>query len=77
MFEQMHALILGRNINFSVIKRQVIVHLSVLLDKFNSHFHEFTEEQAASFQWIVNSFTENIEEQLPTTSRIHTLGRAR
>ena len=36
VFEQMHAFILGRNMDFSVIKRQVTVHLSGLLDKFSS-----------------------------------------
>ena len=44
------------------------MYLSGLLDKFNSYFPELTEEQAASYQWIANPFTENIEEQLPATS---------
>ena len=48
IFEQMHALILGRNMDFSVIKCQVIVHLSGLLDKCNSYIHELTEEQTAN-----------------------------
>ena len=54
--------------DFSVIKRQVTVHLSGLLDTFNSYFHELTEEQAASYQWIANPFTESTEEQLPANS---------
>ena len=61
-FEQMHAFILGNNMDFSVIKRQVTVHLSWLLDTFNSYFSEHTQHQAASYQWIANPFTENIEE---------------
>ena len=68
MFEHMHAFILGRNMDFRVIKRQVTLHLSGLLDTFHSCFHELTEEQAASYPWISNPFTENIEEQLPATS---------
>ena len=44
------------------------MHLSGLMDKFNSYFPELTEEQATSYQWIANPFTENIEEQLPATS---------
>ena len=54
--------------DFSVIKCQVTVHLSGLLDNFNSYFPELTEKQVASYQWIANPFTENIEEQLPATS---------
>ena len=54
--------------DFGVIKRQVTVHLSGLLDTFNSYFHELTEEQAAYYQWIANPFTESTEEQLPANS---------
>ena len=46
----------------------VTMHLSGLLDTFNSYFPELTEEQAASYQWIASPFTENIKEQLPATS---------
>ena len=46
--------------DFSVIKRQVTVHLSRLLDKVNSYFPELTEEQAASYQCIANPFPEII-----------------
>ena len=54
--------------DFIVIKRQATVHLSGLLDTFNSYFPEFADEQAVSYQWIANPFTENIEEQLPAIS---------
>ena len=54
--------------DFSIIKRQVTVHLLGWLDKLNNDFPELTEEQAASYLWIANLFTENIEEQLPATS---------
>ena len=43
-------------------------HLPGLLDKFNRYVPELTEEPTASYQWIANPFTENIEEQLPATS---------
>ena len=68
MFQHMPALILRRHTYFIVIKCQVTVHLSGLLDNFNSCFPELTEEQVASYQWIANPFTENIDEQFPATS---------
>ena len=54
--------------DFSVIKRQVTVHLSGLLNKLTSYFHELTKEQAALYKWITNPFYESIDEQLPATS---------
>ena len=60
--------------DFSVIKRQVTMHLSGLLNKLNSYFPVLTQEQAPSYQCITNPFTENIEEQLPTTSPSILLG---
>ena len=44
------------------------MHLSGLLDKFNSYFPELKEEQAASYHWIANPFAESIKEQLPVPS---------
>ena len=69
MFENMHAFIQDRGISLNVVKAQVTLHLSMLLEKFNSYFPELTEEQAASYQWIENPFIENIEMKLPEASQ--------
>lgn len=69
MFENMHAFIQDRDMSCNVIKAQVILHLSKLLEMFNSYFPELTEDQAASYQWIENPFIENIEMKLPESSQ--------
>ncbi|CAM4687891.1 unnamed protein product [Leuciscus chuanchicus] len=67
MFEHTHAFIADRHLNFKIIQRQITVHLSKVLEKFDSYFPALTEEQAADFLWIRNPFTENIEAKLPAT----------
>ena len=69
IFDNIHAFIQDRGISFNVVKAQVTLHLSKLLEKFNNYFPELTEEQAASYQWIENSFIENIEMKLPEASQ--------
>lgn len=48
IFEHKHAFIQVRSMSFNVIKPQVTLQLSKMLDKFNSYFPELTEEHAAS-----------------------------
>ncbi len=67
MFEHTHAFIADRHLNFKIIQRQITVHISKVLEKFDSYFPALTEEQAADFLWIRNPFTENIEAKLPAT----------
>lgn len=43
------------------------MHLSKVLEKFDSYFPALTEEQAANFLWNRNPFTENTEAKFPAT----------
>lgn len=67
MFELLHSFIWERNIDFNIIKPQLAVHLSGLLNKCNAYFPELTTEQATTHIWITPPFSENIEAKLPFT----------
>jgi len=62
-----HSLIIIIILKFIHSFIQVTAHLAGMLDKFNSYFPELSEEEAASYLWIKNPFTENIETKLPDT----------
>ncbi|KAJ8266991.1 hypothetical protein GJAV_G00136970 [Gymnothorax javanicus] len=65
MFHQLHGFLQEKKMDFRTIKHQVTAHLAGMLAKFNSFFPELIEEEAASYLWIRNPFTENIEAKLP------------
>ena len=67
IFEQMHAPIEERTMDFTVIQYRITV-LSGLFDKFNRYFPELKEQQAVSYKWTSDSFIADIEEDLPATS---------
>ena len=48
----MHAFISESKLDFRAVKHQVTLHLSKMLERFESYFPELTEEQAASYQRI-------------------------